>query len=275
MNSFPTRDGRQAFLFFSHLDSWLLKHQFERLKAATAAYGDLFWIMDCTGGRQNASEDGRMVPFTIDEVNALSPTFQLESTFPGNGHLPTILFAEGHPRYQYFWVIEYDVRFSGDWATFFDRFVDVDADLLTTHLRSYADDPEWELWELSSPTASVPLADRHATFTPLFRISRRALRFILRAHREGWKGHYEVLLPTLLRRNGYEVRDLNEFGPWYRPEQFRWRPPMWTAGHTADELYHPIKPPSWMVKEGLRGARSWLRETGSRWNLRSFLPRRG
>lgn len=273
MASLHKTDGPHAFLFFSHLESWTLKRQFDQLKAATAPYGDLFWLMDCTGEAQPLSGEESTFRFTIDDVNELSPMFQLTSTVPGYGHLPTILFADQYPHYQNFWVIEYDVRFSGDWATFFDHFMDVEADLLTTVMRSYSEDPEWELWELSSPTTSIPLEDRHAGFHPFFRISRRAVRFLLQAHQEGWEGHYEVLMPTLLRQNGYDVHDLNEFGQWYRPEQFRWRPSMWRSGGATNELYHPVKPPMRMVKNLLHHVRSWLREGTSNWNLRSFLPR--
>src|SRR5215469_8764627 len=53
----------------------------------------------------------------------------------GHTDLPHLHFYLRNDRFDRYWSIEYDVRFSGSWRTFFDAFDENDADLLTTSLR--------------------------------------------------------------------------------------------------------------------------------------------
>jgi hypothetical protein len=65
---------------------------------------------------------------------------------PGNCHLALIDFVRHHDDFDHYWVIEYDVRFTGDWAVFFNAFAEDDADLLGCHIRRRHDEPCWNWW---------------------------------------------------------------------------------------------------------------------------------
>jgi len=179
---------------------------------------------------------------------------------PGSAHFPLLDFAltRAHPHY---WLVEYDVEFTGSWGELLTWGEGTEADLLGTHLAEPEDCPEWHWW--SSLRTPVPDAPRCRLFLPLFRISALGIQTLLRARRSGWSGHAEVLLPTALRHAGLRVQDLSTLAPAYRPgsiepwerprSSHRWRPEVsleeCQATFQPDCLYHPVKAP-WTFEDG-------------------------
>lgn len=133
------------------------------------------------------------------------------------------------------WLVEFDVRFTGRWTEFFRAFDD-SADLLASHIRTQTYDPRWDWWtSLASPEDACPLA----AYCPIMRLSHRGAGSVLDAYSAGWRGHTEVLLPTVLNARRLRVHD---FGPkWYTPETLRWRP-VHASTPLPNKLYHPVKP---------------------------------
>lgn len=243
---------RQAFLFLSHLSTDTIIKEFENIRRSTEHLGKAFFLYDATE---------KSIP---DKINKLSPYLYSNESLsqlrypttgkdilPGHAHFPLFQFFRDNPDYDYYWVIEYDVRFSGEWRLFFDSFLKTDADFLTCHIRTYADERNWPWWELNHPRESIPLNERLASFNPIYRISNAALSFLHSAFKSGWRGHYEVALPTLLHHNGLTIRDIsgkdkytapdinNKF---YSSETMRFRPAFWRYGREKNKLYHPVKP---------------------------------
>ena len=60
----------------------------------------------------------------------------------GNFHFVLLDFYRQHPEYDYYWLIEYDVRFSGNWKTFFSFFHDKDEDFWAAHVEIKEDNPD-------------------------------------------------------------------------------------------------------------------------------------
>ncbi|NTV98899.1 MAG: hypothetical protein HGA70_07035 [Chlorobiaceae bacterium] len=135
---------------------------------------------------------------------------------PGSAHYPVIAFSL-LTAYKYYWLIEYDVEYRGFWPDFFDKFSNCDTALLGSHMQTYEEYPNWILWKhLSYPSAvTVDRQDLRKAFLPVYRISREALMCIHRAHLSSWQGHFEVLVPTVLRLNGLSMMNLNEVFPCY------------------------------------------------------------
>lgn len=212
----------------------------------------------------------------------------------GGGHcdlipLHAMLAAPGYDRY---WVIEYDVAFTGDWGRFFAAFEDSEADLLATCIRARQDDPHWVCW----PSIEGPEA-AHATgaFMPLWRVSARLLAAMDAAYRAGFGGHLEASWSTLAAARGMALEDIGGDGPFVRagnrrrfytaapssavqfylaPGTFFARPAMYRAGRRRDTLWHPVKP--WHWREEIRaGVKEW-RVIGGRWKrgLREWWARR-
>jgi hypothetical protein len=171
-------------------------------------------------------------------------------------------FNKEDEHYDYYWHVEYDVRFNGNWNHFFSQFEDNNADLLTCHIRTYEDEPGWKGWEIEHLNKEFPKEERLRSFIPVFRISREALEFLDKELKSGCAGHCEVLLPTLLHHGGFKLEDLGGNGEFVRGPKnrnyisrsnqngeifggtFRFRPTMNKVGLRKNMLYHPIKPDS-------------------------------
>lgn len=271
---------KTAVLFLSHKSSPGIRRAYHRLRSA-ADDAHVHWLYDVTNGSPASSVEGpNPWPFSIETLNAsLQYRDRIPYVIPGHGHTPIILFAQRHPEYDRFWVIEYDVHFAGDWRTFFEHTEQESADLLTTRVRAYWDEPDWDWWHsLRHPTETVPLTARVASFNPIYRISRAALSHLDKAHRAGWTGHNEVFLPTLLLEGGFRVADLCGTGPYgaqisdplYRLRTMRWRPPRWSTPE-PNMLYHPVKPLNELLRYHYRTCRTTVRRGLSR--LRAGLTR--
>lgn len=261
---------KQAFLFVSHLSSKPVIKEYKNIRHATENIGDCFFLYDSTAG---------IVP---DKINKLSPylfsnkcLFNLDyptigkNIIPGHAHFPLFQFFLDNPNYDYYWFIEYDVRFSGKWNLFFDAFGSVKSDLLTCHIHTYADEPSWSWWQLKHPQEHIPLYKRLRSFNPIYRISNVALSFLHKAFTTGWCGHHEVAIPTLLHHNGFTIREISGKGQYTVPgmeDRFyisantnikgklsgmtmRYRPTFWLYGFQRNKLYHPVKPPAKTLRE--------------------------
>ena len=179
----------------------------------------------------------------------------------GNAELPVLLFCANHRHYEHFWVVEYDVRYSGSWRQFFAAFNGNDAALLGTSLIRYSDFPGWSHWHsLAIPSLNFNEDDRLRGFFPVYRISNDALACLHEIYRQGCSGHMETLMPTALYRSGLRLEDIggdgefvvaNNINRFYdnqrltndlSPGTFVYRPVLTATGAQPDRLWHPVKP---------------------------------
>jgi len=93
---------------------------------------------------------------------------------PGHAHFLLLHLFPRCPEPDFFWVVENDVRYTGNWQKFFAAFENNDADLLTTYLHPYASMPDWYWWGLDHPEETIELSRCLRGFMPVYRISRRA-----------------------------------------------------------------------------------------------------
>ena len=181
-----------------------------------------------------------------------------------------LLFYKNHPDYEYYWQIDYDVRFTGNWATFIDAFDGKEqADLLAAEVRTPETNPYWEHW----PKTNRPLKAPMSIFFSVTRYSNRALKLLDQKYRDGYVGFNELLSPSLLNENGLIVADFwgaERFRQktvarrFYSPKTYRNLPTQKQVGSKRDYLYHPVKDD--------RSMRLWTRTI--RWVKRTrALPR--
>ena len=172
-------------------------------------------LWDRSGGERHRRKISRFdrYEFDLHSVSALGLPFLIESKLiPGSIHLPLIQFARSH-QFAHYWFIEYDVRFTGDWKKLFEYFEGSNADFLSSHVMRYSNLPKWFWWKsLSHRRESVADAKKIRSFNPIFRISHQALRYIDNAQKNGWVGHNEVLIATLLHQAGFKIRDFGGIG---------------------------------------------------------------
>ncbi len=192
------------------------------------------------------------------------------------GHTDLILlhFARTRPDYDRYWVVEYDVRFSGDWRRFFAAFEMEEADLIAPVLHRRTDLPERRGWAWSgsedrgvgvTPPRSLPAERQLCAFMPIFRVTRAGLAAVDAAWRAGWAGHSEAVWPTAVAEAGLRLLDPGGDGPFtppalrgrfytcsptedlLSPGTLAFRPPLYCPGIRPDMLWHPVKP-FWVPK---------------------------
>jgi hypothetical protein len=181
----------------------------------------------------------------------------------GHGHFSLLDFFQHHRSFRYYWLIEYDVRFTGSWKSILHSLNGYNHDLITTHIRRYSEEPDWYWWsELGFQGRPVKKEYCIRSFNVFYRLSFRALRFLDAELREGWHGHYEALIVTLLHYCQFSLLDLGGDGSFTPPElrgtyyssttrtdgslsdpdtTLRYRPIAEQAGKYQNMLYHPVK----------------------------------
>ena len=206
---------KDVLLLVSHQFTDDLEVKFHRIKQSFAAYGDvkllLHWEED--NGQLELPNDIDCVKFTTDDLNTLHYEPIAETIVPGSNHFALLWFYLQHPEYRYYWNIEYDVEFTGDWKVLFDAYGECDADFIATHLKWYKEDVYWYWWNsYHGTTFEVPYAKRIRSFNPIYRISGAALSFLDGFLKAGNYGHHEVLIPIALYHHGYSIQDFGGKG---------------------------------------------------------------
>jgi len=168
---------------------------------------------------------------------------------PGSNHYPMLKFYLQNPQYDYYWNIEDDVYFHGDWHYLFESFCNSSADFISSHIETYNEAPHWYWWNtLVADGEEISVESRVRSFNPIYRLSNKALELINKSLLNGWSGHHEVLIPTLLYKNGYEIIDMGGTGSFvpngsenrfYTNESMSDLPI--ELGNAKNRIYHPIK----------------------------------
>lgn len=188
--------------------------------------------------------------FTSDVLNELGYTpIEKGKLVPGSNHFPLLKFFKENQCYDYYWLVEDDVRFSGDWKDFFDSFASSTSDFLSSVIETKAENPNWYWWtSLKAGNEVIAEEKLLKSFNPIYRLSSQALACIDAHLRIGWMGHYEVLLPTLLYNKGFLLEDFGGEGTFVRPEnnaKFYDDTSMRIAPVLPDDrknfLFHPVK----------------------------------
>lgn len=188
--------------------------------------------------------------FTSDILSELGYTpIEEGKLVPGSNHFPLLKFFKENQGYDYYWLVEDDVRFSGEWKEFFGSFASCTSDFLSSVIETKAENPNWYWWT-SLKTGNEVIAEEKLlkSFNPIYRLSRQALACIDAYLIIGWMGHHEVLLPTLLYNEGFLLEDFGGEGTFVRPEnkaKFYDDTSMRIAPVLPDDrknyLFHPVK----------------------------------
>ena len=188
-----------------------------------------------------------------------------EWNIAGNLDLAFLEFRRRLPDYEFYWFVEYDVHYEGNWASLFKRFSNSDAGIIGTILDYISNNPH-KLEVLDYPRLVVP--ERMAWnkenmikgFFPICRLSDLALDALDREYRTGLGGHYEITMPTLASLEDMIVEDIGGNGPFVRgdnqnrfyfangssythsPGNFVFRPNITKVLPRQNTLWHPVKP---------------------------------
>jgi hypothetical protein len=208
-----------------------------------------------------------VISFNFEKIRTKFPLLARADIIPGNQYAAYIDLLPLFPQVRYFWFVEYDVRFSGNWRTLLDGCSHSSADLLGCHIRTREEIPGWSWWPgiLSKREPQKQLLGIRA-FTWAIRLSRGALELVAqRCIQDGWTGHMEGLVPSLLFEAGMLIEEIGGRGPFTPKERQglfysseygfsspspngdlglggnRHGPPLFAWGMRKNRLYHPVK----------------------------------
>lgn len=214
--------------------------------------------------------DARLMPSDIvcfqsgsEDINQLGYIPIAETLSPGSCHFPVLRFYRLNPSYVYYWFVEYDVEFSGTWATLMNDCTCnlAEYDFLSCHIEKYspAANGDWPWWYKEN-NSGFALDECLKSFNPICRYSPQALNCIDQFQRKGLSGHSEVTIPTCLYHHGMKLGDFGGTGKFtplgYRNKYYvqgvgvnngtmRWRPLFLEeevrALGTRNKLFHPVK----------------------------------
>lgn len=161
----------------------------------------------------------RLFVFTSDILYNMGYQPISDSVVLGNCHFPFIKCYLENQGYDFYWILEDDVTFSGPWKYLFDKYEEDQTDFLTSQVRTYEDDKDWYWWSTLCVPDDFNLKKLLASFNPICRISNRALALIDKRLKEGWYGHTEVIISTILNHMGLLIKDISEEGRFCNPKE--------------------------------------------------------
>jgi len=110
----------QSFLLLTNKTSLPLIQKYREIFEATQDIGDTVLLYHLDKGEPNVKTKGINYFTFTDEILSSLHYFPLGFTLvPGSNHFPLLKFYLSHPNYEYYWCIEDDVDYSGDWGAFF------------------------------------------------------------------------------------------------------------------------------------------------------------
>ena len=192
-----------------------LESKYYRIKKAFVKYGDVVLLLhwEEENGLLKLPDEIDYVTFTVNDLNSLHYEPIYETIVPGSNHFALLWFYLKRPKYEYYWNIEYDVDFTGNWSILFDIYKECDADFISTHLKWFKEDMYWYWWNsYHGITFEVPYDKRIRSFNPIYRISNKGLEFLNAFLKAGNYGHHEVLIATALYHHGYKIQDFGGKG---------------------------------------------------------------
>lgn len=267
--------NKNVILFQTHIITNDILREFQRILKASEGYADTYLLFD-DKGMQVPDEVKKLKYFPLNKktISQLNYPMLIDSKimaeFPDlnaiqqvNNQLGLFNFYLKNQDYNNYWFIEYDVRYSGNWKNIFECFDDSNiSDFITSHIRYYFEEPKWIYWYLSHPVNSISEEKRIRSFNTIMRLSNRALKFLHNSLTDGWAGHLEVLISTLLYKNAFTMEDFGGDGKFCKKENInkhyigsrenikgtlangtmRGSPHMFYLGFKNNKLYHPVKP---------------------------------
>jgi len=247
-----------VILFTTHILNEYVHQQYQKLYNDLATYADVICLLQ-TDTPLSIPSDMNYYSFTIDSLNMLGYESYAETIVPGSNHFPLLQFYRDNPTYDYYWNIEFDVQFTGNWNLFFSFFEGYKEDFISSHIEFFHENPGWDHWNaMTLKSIYIPTECYIKSFNPIYRISNKALNFLSEFLLYNY-GHHELLMPTVLYANNFSLLDFGGDGSFALPSDksfytsfhydncpqtstMRYRPLYQKKDMIIpNKLYHPVK----------------------------------
>lgn len=234
--------AREAILYRTHIENPMIRREIDRLRSEVADC-DHFAI-----GYLKGAEAGLVLPDRTHRMYRRGDLADLpypnKAIFVdwarpvGDNDLPVLAFYREQPGYDFYWIVEYDVRYTGHWGTLLSELRSSDADYLGTTIQDYDENPRWVWWRtlVNAPTGAL---QRVRCFSPFCRLSNRGLSAIDQWYREGGAGHYEMTWTSICKTKGLRIEDIGGHG--------RYTPERWQGQHYSNTPLQPTLSPGTFV----------------------------
>lgn len=254
---------KKAVLFISHRVNEDTMEKYQKLRNELSECCDVFWALDESKEKYIQPEDIPFFRFNISDIHSLGYEMLYDDSIFGNVNFILQGFYKRYPDYDYYWSVEYDVVFTGDWRTLINAFEQTDSDLISCHIEKYdiKRNAHWDWWKpIVWVEEEIPLERCVKSFNPIFCLSNRALSFLDGYFRKGNCGHFETIMSTALHFYGFKLTDMGGLGEFTPPEfrnkfyvqgvginngTMRFRPEFLKeeikALGVTDKLFHPLK----------------------------------
>ncbi|MCM1511137.1 MAG: DUF3405 domain-containing protein [Clostridium sp.] len=211
---------KTAILYVTHVYNDDIEHQIQKMYQETKEFATLYLVYQYDNMRMGIPEHIPVHSFTIRSLNELHYTPWGSTIMDGNFHFVLLDFYLKHPDFDYYWLVEYDVRFNGHWNTFFSFFQDKDEDFISAHMETVDDNPEWMRWhEIELKNIPINRNVLLRSFNPICRFSNRAFALLHSRCLLGDRGHNEILMPTLFKYFKLKIADFGGVGRYTYPNQ--------------------------------------------------------
>lgn len=258
---------KTAVLFLAHFIEESVAKKYEKLFKELGNKYDIYWVFQADNGisyQPLLDKNINVFTFDLDKLNELNYS-PISTKLYGSEHFIMEYFFHQHPEYEYYWGIEYDVVFTGDWNILFSAFKNNDADLISSHIEMYEEgvNSRWDWWNAISFSKEdvIEKTKLVKSFNPIYRISNKALTFLdTYLQKDDNGGFYELIMATPLYHHGFKLVDFggtgnfvlsgfrNRFyvqGRGVHNGTMRWGPDFFEeeirALETKNKLFHPLK----------------------------------
>ena len=145
-----------VIVFLAHVFDEEIERRFFKLKQECSELCDVVVLAE-----QGSTIPPNIAPFTrffdFSALKQMAKSVISSGIVPGNCHLRSIDYYRRFPHYRHYWFVEYDVVYTGNWGHLISSLADDPSDLLASHVRTLADEPDW-YWRKSFSTGTDPIA---------------------------------------------------------------------------------------------------------------------
>lgn len=251
---------KTAIFYLTHIYNEAIDRQLWKLHDEVEDMADIFVAYQKDKYSLHVPLKFATAPFGLDDINELGYRTWGNALLDGNMHLVWLDLFHRFPSYDYYWFLEYDVRFNGNWKSFFSVFEESGCDFVSSHIETRRDNPAWFGWNCMR-LVNLKIQDSLLlkSFDPICRLSSRALSLLDERCTLGDIGNLEILLPTLFqyyKLTTCDIGNMNDhtdgiFNSFYKKyvdregretctHRFR---PLFTENEMTipNMIYHPIK----------------------------------
>lgn len=204
---------RQAIVMLTHRNSRRIYRHFERLR------DDLRDVMPAFLCLHRPTDDLPAPPFVPDFTVTVSDGISVlplrhEKMLGAGGsyhhyielaYIPAFC-SEMLSEFDFIWMIEGDVDFSGNWSAFFERATCCTVDLIGVHFTKRKDSTNWVHWRRFSAPPVISSESVAKGFFPMVRLSRRFLAaYVSEMANPEWTAHLEAAYPTIAFHHGFSM----------------------------------------------------------------------